>query len=69
VAAAVTLTRWWLRRRGTVLGATAAGLAVIIAGLAGGPLARLGLAIFAGTADLFSVTDALGRAADRYGDV
>jgi len=69
VAAAVAVGRWWLRRRGTPVGALAVGLAAVAAGVAGGPVVRLGLAVVAGSAELFAVPDLLARAADRYGDV
>jgi hypothetical protein len=69
VAAAVAVARWWLRRRGTMVGAVALGLAAVAAGVVGGPAIRLGLAVAAGSAELFAVPDLLARAADRYGDV
>ena len=46
-----------------MLGAVGLGLAVAVAGLAGGPAARIGLGVLAAVADLMSATDALGGGA------
>jgi hypothetical protein len=69
LAAAVGLGRWWLRRRGTWLGALTLVVVVTAAGAVGGPAVRLGLAVAAGSAELVAVPDLLARAADRYGDI
>jgi hypothetical protein len=69
LAAAVGLGRWWLRRRGTWLGALTLVLVATAAGAVGGPVVRLGLAVAAGSAELVAVPDLLARAADRYGEI
>jgi hypothetical protein len=63
VAAGARVARWWLARRGTLVGAVALGLAVALAGLAGGPAVRLGLGVLGAVADLVAVTDVLGGGA------
>jgi hypothetical protein len=65
VAASVHVVRWWIGRRGTLLGAVAAGLGVGLLGLTGGTLVRAALAALTAAADLLAVTDALGNAATR----
>jgi hypothetical protein len=64
-AAGIHAVRWWIGRRGTLLGAVAAGLGVGVLGLAGGPLVRAALAALTAAADLLSITDGLGRVAAR----
>jgi hypothetical protein len=63
VSAGTHVARWWLARRGTWLGALGVGLAVAVAGLAGGPAVRIGLGVLAAVADLATATDALGGGA------
>ena len=63
VAAGAHVARWWLARRGTWLGAVGLGLAVAVAGLTGGPAARIGLGVLAAVADLVTATNALGGGA------
>jgi hypothetical protein len=65
VAAGVHVGRWWLSRKGTLLAALVAGLAVGLLGLAGGPTVRAAVATLATAADLVAVTDALGDGAAR----
>lgn len=65
VAAGVHVARWWLARKGNLLAAVGAGLAVGLLGLAGGPTIRTAVAALAAAADLVAVTDALGDGAAR----
>jgi hypothetical protein len=63
LAAAVQVGRWWLARRGSVLGATGIGLAAAITGLFGGAVVRAGLTALGVTTDLLAVTASLGDGA------
>ena len=63
LAAAVQVARWWLARRGSVLGATGVGLAAAITGLFGGATVRAGLTAVGVTTDLLAVTASLGDGA------
>lgn len=65
VAAGVHVARWWLARKGNLLVAVGAGLAVGLLGLVGGPAVRTAVAALAAAADLVAVTDALGDGAAR----
>jgi hypothetical protein len=68
VVAALTAGKWWLGRAGSPLGATALGVAVAGAMIAGGPLARAAVAVLWTTSRIMSATDALGdgaKALDR----
>lgn len=65
VAAGIHTVRWWLGRKGHLLGAICAGLGIGFLGLAGGPLVRSALAALTAAADLLAVTDALGDSAAR----
>ena len=65
VAAGIHTVRWWLARKGHLLGAIGAGLGIGFLGLAGGPLIRSALAALTAAADLLAVTDALGDSAAR----
>jgi len=66
---AVTLARWWRRRRGTTWGALGVGLAAAGAALGGGPLAQAALSVFWAVHRLLTATDAVGdgaRAFERF---
>ena len=63
LAAAVQVARWWLARRGSVLGATGVGLAAAITGLFGGAAVRAGLTAVGVTTDLLAVTASLSDGA------
>lgn len=65
VAAGLSAGRWWLGRRGSVVEAVGVGLIVVLAVLAGGPLARAGAAVVSAAADVSAATDALGTGAAR----
>jgi hypothetical protein len=65
VAAGVHVARWWLARRGNLVAAAGAGMAVGLLGLAGGPAVRTAVAALAAVADLVAATDALGDGAAR----
>ena len=65
---ALTAGKWWLGRAGSPLGATALGVAVAGAVLAGGPVARAAVAVLWAAHRLLAATDALGdgaKALDR----
>jgi hypothetical protein len=64
-AAGIHAVHWWIGRRGTLLGAVAAGLGIGVLGLAGGPLVRAALAALTAAADLLAITDGLGHVAAR----
>ena len=63
LAAAVQVARWWLARRGSVLGATGVGLAAALTGLFGGAAVRAGLTAVGVTTDLLAVTASLSDGA------
>ena len=65
IAAAVHVVRWWLGRKGHLLGAIGLGLSVGLLGLTGGVLVRSALAALTAAADLIAVTDALDKCAAR----
>jgi hypothetical protein len=65
VAAGVYLARWWVGRRGTLLGAAGLGLGVGLLGVVGGPVLRAAIAALAAAADILSATAALGSGAAR----
>lgn len=59
VAVGVHVGRWWLARRGGLLGAVATGVLIATLGLAGGPVARATLAVAAAAADVLTAGSAL----------
>ena len=61
VAVGLALGRWWLARRGGVLGALGVGALAAALGLVGGPLARAAMAVLAAAADLLAAESALAR--------
>jgi hypothetical protein len=65
LAAAIHVARWWLGRRGHLLGALGLGFGVGIVGLTGGAIIRSALAALTAAADLLAVTDALDNSAAR----
>lgn len=65
IAAAVHVVRWWLGRKGHLLGAIGIGLGVGLLGLTGGTLVRSALAALTAAADLIAFTDALDKSAAR----
>ena len=68
LAVALAAGKWWLARSGTPWGATALGVAVAGAVVAGGPAARAAVAVLWAANRLLTATDALGdgaKALDR----
>jgi hypothetical protein len=65
IAAAVHVIRWWLGRKGHLLGAIGIGLGVGFLGLTGGTLVRSALAALTAAADLIAVTDTLDNSTTR----
>ena len=63
LAAAVQVARWWLARRGSVLGATGVGRAAAGTGRCGGATVRAGLTAVGVTTDLLAVTASLSDGA------
>ncbi len=61
LAVGVNVGRWWLARRGTVPAAVGFGVLATVLGLAGGPVARVALAVLAAAADLLTAESALAR--------
>ena len=68
LAAAVQVARWWLARRGSVVGATGVGLAAALTGLFGGATVRAGLTAVGVTTDLLAVTASLSDGAKMSED-
>lgn len=65
IAAAVHVVRWWLGRKGHLLGAIGIGLGVGFLGLTGGTLVRSALAALTAAADLIAITDTFDNSATR----
>ncbi len=61
LAVGVNVGRWWLARRGTVPAAVGFGVLATVLGLAGGPVARVALAVLAAATDLLTAESALAR--------
>jgi len=61
LAVGVNVGRWWLARRGTIPVAVGFGVLATVLGLAGGPVARVALAVLAAATDLLTAESALAR--------